>query len=468
MLRVFVTLAGFLAVAPAITLAHGIGQRIDLPIPLDLYIVGGAAVVALSFLAVWFLPPNFIERLFSKRLFHVRFLDWLVSDASYASLRVLSSVFFLFLLYAGFVGSSNAEQNILSTTVWIIFAVGITFFSALVGNIWRVINPVANTYSVVEKLLSNILPSSTVRVWHVVWGVWPALLGFLLFRWFENVYPAASEPHILVWLVLLYVGYSFAGMYFFGKDTWLRHADPFAVFFSFLSKFSLFTVETHDNRRRVFLRMPASGLLHEQPTFSEILFVLAMLSTVTADGFFETPTMVNLVATLQSLGAAEAVTYTIALPVLLGAFIAIYFGMAALVRALLPNVVSTLRFASLFVLSLLPISVAYEFAHYASLLLLEGQRFFALLSDPLGRGWNIFGTAEWEIHYALINMKVLWNVQIGAIVVGHVIAVLVAHAIAERVFKNRDHVLASQYPMLVVMLFYTMFSLWIIAQPVVA
>jgi hypothetical protein len=124
--------------------------------------------------------------------------------------------------------------------------------------------------------------------------------------------------------------------------------------------------------------------------------------------------------------------------------------------------------AKRFIFSLLPIAIAYEIAHYVSILVIEGQRALYLISDPFGKGWNLFGTANYEVNYTVLNLKTLWNVQVGLIVVGHVVAVVIAHAIAERYFKDRRKALISQYPMLLLMIFYSCLSLWIMAQPIVA
>jgi hypothetical protein len=57
-------------------------------------------------------------------------------------------------------------------------------------------------------------------------------------------------------------------------------------------------------------------------------------------------------------------------------------------------------------------------------------------------------------------------VAIGAIVIGHVIAVYLAHVIALRLFTDRLRALRSQVPMIVLMVAYTMTSLWTLAQPI--
>ena len=47
-----------------------------------------------------------------------------------------------------------------------------------------------------------------------------------------------------------------------------------------------------------------------------------------------------------------------------------------------------------FIDSLIPIALVYVIAHYFSLLLYQGEVGFRLLSDPWGRGWDLFGTHE--------------------------------------------------------------------------
>ena len=54
-----------------------------------------------------------------------------------------------------------------------------------------------------------------------------------------------------------------------------------------------------------------------------------------------------------------------------------------------------------------------------------------------------------------------------AIVAGHMLAVFVAHLVALREFPDRRLAIRSQFPMLGLMVGYTVLSLWIIAQPIV-
>ncbi len=131
---------------------------------------------------------------------------------------------------------------------------------------------------------------------------------------------------------------------------------------------------------------------------------------------------------------------------------------------------TALAVARIFACSLIPIALAYNFAHFITLLLIQGQLIIPLLSDPFGFGWNLLGTGEYRINIGIINARILWYLSVGLIVTGHIIAVYLAHLISLRTFQDRSVAISSQYPMLMLMLMviYTVVSLWTIAQPIVA
>ena len=88
---------------------------------------------------------------------------------------------------------------------------------------------------------------------------------------------------------------------------------------------------------------------------------------------------------------------------------------------------SALEVARSFALTLVPIAIGYHVAHYLVFLLVQGQYIIPLLSDPFGRGWNLFGTAGYRVDIALAGARFAWYTAVGAIVTGHVLAVYLAH-----------------------------------------
>ena len=90
-----------------------------------------------------------------------------------------------------------------------------------------------------------------------------------------------------------------------------------------------------------------------------------------------------------------------------------------------------------------------------------------LISDPLGFGWNLFGTARFRPDVGIVGTRFVWYTSLIAIVLGHVVAVMLAHIVALRRLRDRTLAARSQLPMLALMVGYTMMSLWIVAQPIV-
>ena len=58
--------------------------------------------------------------------------------------------------------------------------------------------------------------------------------------------------------------------------------------------------------------------------------------------------------------------------------------------------------------TLLPIAVGYLIAHYASFLIVQGQGLIRAMSDPLGLGWNLLGTADMDIHSGVLSPASIW------------------------------------------------------------
>ena len=117
-----------------------------------------------------------------------------------------------------------------------------------------------------------------------------------------------------------------------------------------------------------------------------------------------------------------------------------------------------------FLLSLVPIAFAYMLAHYFSLFLIQGQFIIPLASDPLGRGWDLFGTADFQPNYAIVSPETVWYVQWSGSSIGHVAGLAIAHDRAVALFPRRSDALRSQCPMLVLMVLFTVGGLWLLNQ----
>jgi len=115
--------------------------------------------------------------------------------------------------------------------------------------------------------------------------------------------------------------------------------------------------------------------------------------------------------------------------------------------------------------TLIPIALAYLLAHYFSFFVFQEQaQFTYLLSDPLGTATtDLFGTASAGVDYKVLSANAIWYVQVGALIVGHVLALAMAHDRALVYWPNYRDASRSQYWMLAVMVAFTCFGLYLLS-----
>ena len=489
--------------------AHGFGERYDLPIPLNYFLVGAASTVALSFVVIGLfvrIPRGNFNYPHHNLLMNRWLGPLLASRALMAIIRVVAVLLLMLVIATSLFGTDMPIENLSPTFVWVIWWVGMAYVAALLGNVWMVINPWKILFEWVEGILGLRVKHEQVGIvrYPKNWDVWPALVLFLVFAWLENVYSSASEPFTLGVLVLIYSLVTWLGMLIFGKHQWLKYGEAFSVLFGFFSRFSPTEVRVTNrnlcrscdvgcntdedhcvdcyecfskanlNQRELNLRPYAVGLANPgRVQTATAAFVVLALATVTFDGLTATPGWVSfqnqvysMATSLFGSNALDAID-TIGLILLPVLFLAVYAVFSWGIHRLSDEKAAVRDVAKAFVFSLVPIALAYNIAHFLSLLVIQGQLIVPLVSDPFGLGWNLFGTSDFRLNIGIINAKFVWFMSVATIVVGHILAVYIAHIIALR--RSIDHAgaLRGQYPMLLLMVAYTATSLWIIAQPIV-
>jgi len=274
-------------------------------------------------------------------------------------------------------------------------------------------------------------------------------------------------------------------MWMYGRQTWLHYCECFTVVYALFSRFSITEGRISSKKREWFLRPPGIGLLTKNkdiPELTLVFFILLLLSTVTYDGFTETEIFqkfsLSYTDVIKDLTGKEINNFTLSLfdTIALLSFPIIFiltYGFFIWLGAFMDEEAGrTLELARVFIFSIVPISIAYHLSHYLSLLAIEGQLAIRLISDPFGFGWNLFNTSAYQTDITIINAKFVWYFSAILIVIGHIVAVYIAHIEALRIYADRSQgqygILISQIPMIVLMIGYTMLSLWIIAQPIVS
>jgi hypothetical protein len=292
------------------------------------------------------------------------------------------------------------------------------------------------------------------------------VLLLFLFTALELAYDSPSDPATLGFAAFIYSLITWFGMYAYGREEWSRRGDAFSVYFELLSRLSPFAVrQQEDGRPRIVVRPPLAGLTERDAIPGTLAFVAVMLGSVGFDGLSRTArwlvwrydvvtsgSMGDLLAMLMNLGGLIATILVVA---------AAFLGAIAVARLVSR---SDLRLAGLFVFTLVPIALAYNVAHYFSLLINQSQYAIRMASDPLGRGWDLFGTADFPTKLSLLSPKTIWYAQVAALVTGHVLGLVLAHDRAISVFRSARLALRTQYAMLALMVVYTVGGLWLLSQ----
>jgi hypothetical protein len=456
------------AAVPSPLYAHGFGQRYDLPVPLWLYLLGAGATVGFSFLVVGALAP---ARSSGDRGLRLALPSGgMVGRSIVLAVRIAAVVLFALVVIAGLIGNQSPFKNIAPAMVWVIGWVGLSFASALIGDIWVVVNPWDSLARLVERRRQRGNPrhSSSAAPLSMPWfDAWPAVLLFLLFAWCELIWDGSDRPRSLALALLGYSAVTWAGMLAFGRQQWLRSGEIFSIAFGLFSRFAPVEAGDDGEGARLFLRPYAAGLLSRDAASPALTcFVLLLLATVTFDGVLETPSWAALAAWFDPQGVEPAALATLGLIALPMAFLGIYLATIALTSRLARGSRNVGELAGGFVTTFVPIALAYDVAHNLSFLALGTQYLIPILSDPFGIGWDLFGTKLYLIDTGAVTASFMWYVAIAVIVGGHVVAVYLAHTQALRLFPERATAMRSQVPLVVLMIAYTMTSLWILAQPI--
>jgi hypothetical protein len=454
---------------PANAWAHAFDDRYDLPAPLSYFVAGATAAVGVSFV---------IAALFMRRaLAHdqprrsVRLGP--VLPVLHAFARVLSVLLLGLTIAAGYFGTRDPVMNLAPTLVWIVWWVGLSFVAACVGNAWPALDPwraIFDALDVVAKRLGR--RKGIVLGWRYprALAAWPAVALLLFIGWFEVVYPEGAEPRRIAAALLAWTAITLLGTACFGREAWQRNADVFAIYFGTLGKFAPLAPGT--DRRSLELRPPGRGLIEAHATtLGAVAFVIAMLATVLFDGLLSGEAWWAAQARVmravpQLADPRSALSGAIGLIVVWMLLFAAYASACQIAARLTPGR-STSQLVRAFAYSLVPIAVGYTIAHNCSNLLVQGQHIIALVSDPLGRQWNLFGTAGYRTNIAIVDARTTWYVAIGAIVAGHAISIWLAHRVALRELGTRSKAALACIPLTLLMLVYTAVSLSIIAEPMV-
>ncbi|MDP3645491.1 MAG: hypothetical protein Q8R25_00180 [bacterium] len=444
-------LAAFTFIIPAVASAHAFGQQFTLPLPFSLYANGAAVALIASFvfLGLYSNPVPADAPYIVRRIpFSTRALVFLgASIGISAFIGMLALILF---------GSPDFFQNPAPILFWIILMLGVTYASVLIGGIWRLLNPFEH---IVRLFFSR---RQSLMQFPLKFRYVPALILYFVLVWLELLsFGGGAMPWAIGVILLSYLFISFIGALVFGVDDWFEYGDMFNTFFGVIGYFAPVQID----RDGIEIMPPGERLVEKSvATMPLLIFILFVLSSTAFDGLSETQIWWSVMyhSALQMNFFTLERTIVLALSPFI--FFALYAGAIYFMKVFARSSLHYRELALRFGYSLVPIAIAYSFAHYFMVLVNETQTLIGNISDPFAMGWNLFGTVGYAPDIALIGAKTVWYIQLSTIVIGHIIATYIAHRIALRVFHSRTQIILGQLPILILMVFYTVFGLWILSQ----
>ena len=467
--------AGVALLAPEPAAAHGLLlEKRDLPIPEWLFAWAASLVLIVSFAVLSFAWKTARLEGDHWRPLSPGLSRAVVNPVSDALAALVGVGLLIAVVYAGLEGTEDPNRNFAIPFTFVTFWLGLVLLSVLFGDVFRAFNPwraIARGVAFVFRAIAGQSAPAPLRYPESL-GRWPAVAGIAAFGWFELTYATGLNtvglvPSDVAVATLIYSAITFIGMALYGIEEWLDRGEAFSVYFGMFASVS--ALEVRD--KRLGIRRLLSGSTSWAVLPGSAALVLVIIGITAFDGAQEGALSAPIVDTFDAfrdLGldtqAAYRATNTIFMTGCILVVAGLYWGGIAGMHTVRSGR-STRELGRLFAHSFIPIALAYLAAHYLTLFVfLEQAQFSYLLSDPLGDGSDLFGTAGGGIDYGLIGSETIWYLQVAALIVGHVTALTLGHDRALTVYDDPQRASRSQYWMLALMVGFTSLGLFLLSQ----
>ena len=450
---------------PAVLAHVPIGQY-NLPVPLLQVLFGAVIVVAASFALIYLLPPR---RATDGDGVGGDLPGWIG-----AVLTAFAGAYVGFILLVSLFG--RQEQTLVNggaMLFWVWTVPLVPIAHCFVGGMYEVGNP----FAFVARLLGG---GHRIRNADAILGrlgYWPAAALMFALVWSESIQGVVGSPFALGLLALAYVVLQVsAGILLW--PGWYRGGDVFQAITALASTVAPVGLRRLDNGSIHLVRGLHPARTGSEGAGREALITL-WLAGVLADGIRALPVwkltvapqlnrVIDAAGNLLGPDTDSIIGITTEILLTWAAFAAFFWVFTYLAATLAHRPVRAV--AAIVSPSLVPIALAYLLAHNLTQILVVGPlivtaRDAAITQLPL----LVAQTRTW------VHPGPVWWTQVAAIVVGHILAVVMAHARLEQGFElaatgvteaHRDTVVRADLGWLSAMLIYTATSLWILAQPI--
>lgn len=314
-------------------------------------------------------------------------------------------VLLVLVFVAALVGPDSAAANVAPVAVLVVWWVGLPILCLVAGDVMKAINPFVG--------IVGVLQPGQERMERRPAPAWTGPAFLLAFAWFFIAYHRPGSPRALAVFLAAYLLAAVLGGLVWGRR-WLATGEGFGALSAAVALLSPW--------RRHTAAPPGLAAL-----------MVVWLGSTAFDAFTSTPFWVDVIGTSQ--GWSRTFLHTVGLAWMIAVVAGIYLGVLRLAARSDEEVPTSI--AAPLGLALVPLAVGWFLAHDLTLLLFEGQNFIALISDPIGEGWDLFGTITRTIDYGLVQATWVRWVQLALLAVGHVAAVVLGHDLALQLVRRR-------------------------------
>lgn len=395
--------------------AHG-----EFPMPLWLFVYAVVAVVLLTALALRMLwPTPRLADLSQGRPVP----EWIDNIAVWGGriFGVFVSATFTVTLAAAWFGERSTAINLAPTAFYVAFWVGVPILTVFVGDVWTRVNPLAVAGRALDRISRRDRPGPPAGFWG---SHWPAAAGLLAFVWTELAYHEPYSVDATGTFLGVYVAVMLAGAGWFGS-AWLRTGDGFAVFFSLLA--SLAPLRRVEGALR--WRWPGTGLGEIEVRDGTLAVLAVIVGAIGFDGVARGRWWLDIIGGRSPWD--QTLVSTLGLLLCVAVVLAVFTLVTrAAARLGGDDDVASKAVTDRWVPVLVPVAFGLFVAHSFALLVIDGQAFWSLLSDPFGWDWDLFGSADRLIDPELVSAHTIAWAQVFGIAIGHVSALVAAHDVA--------------------------------------
>ncbi len=442
-------------------------------------------------------------------------------------LQALMALIFVVIIAAGLFGNQNPSLNIAPLLTWTIWWCGLVILIIFAGKAWCYMCPWDAIAGWTERLRfwkkSEEGLGLDLKWPRVLRNIWLATFLFVGLTWIELGFGVTMRPEVTAWIAIGMLLMAIVSAFLFDRKSFCRYgclvgrvSGLYALFagaevrardadvcrtcrtkecikgsataygcptFEYPGTMQLNTyciqcceciqACPHENMTINMRPWGADLAAKGKPRSDEAYLALLMLAISGFHGLTMTPVWRQLTDAIGSaMPVGQMAAFSFGMLGLMTAPIAVYALLIWISHRLSSR--PTMGEASLRVTyrdyfirysyCVLPIALFYHLAHNLEHLMMDGPKVIAMASDPFGWNWNLFGTAHWSVP-PMISLDVLWILQVLLVGIGHVYSLWAASRITGNLFEDRKAARRGQWPILLGMIAFSIFSLWLLKQP---